>query len=109
MLQKQYRLPASVRLNRPQTFSFQHFLVKVGKNNLDYNRFGFVVGKKTDKRATARNRIKRVFRSCIEELFDKIQTGHDLLFFVKSSALEIERKEMYNQVYGFLKDKNFLR
>jgi len=108
MLEKQYRLPATTRLKNYDLFDSQAFSLKIAKNNLKTSRFGFVIGKKTDKRATTRNRIRRVFRSCIEEMFSEIKTGHDMLFFLKSGILEIKRKELYNQVYDFLKEKDLI-
>lgn len=109
MLKKQFRLPASIKLQSSRSFNTTIFSLRTAKNNLEYSRFGFVVGKNVDKRATARNRIRRLFRSCIEELKTEIQDGYDMLFFLKTGVLEMERKELYNQIYGFLKEKNLLK
>lgn len=109
MLDKQYRLPAAVRINSPQSFATQTFFLKVGRNDLAFSRFGFVVRKSVDKRATARNRIKRVFRSCIEEMLPEIKHGHDMLFFLKGRVLEMNREELYNELHAFLKEKQLLQ
>lgn len=108
MLQKQFRLPATVRLTQAASYKTRFFLLKVGKNNLPYNRFGFVVRKTVDKRATVRNSIKRLLRSCIEELFDQIDKGHDMLFLLNGSILEMKREDLYNQVHEFLKTNKFI-
>ena len=81
MLPKQHRLPATVRLQKPCSFSTNTFFLKTGDNNLGVSRFSFIVKKTTDKRATARNRIRRVFRSCIEQDLINIVSGKDFLFF----------------------------
>jgi ribonuclease P protein component len=109
MLKKQYRLPAYVKLSRASSFATPLFFLKVTENNLDHSRFSFVVSKKTDKRATARNRIRRLFRSCIEEMLDEIKTGRDMLFLLKITILEINREDLYNQLHVFLKEKNLLK
>ncbi|HSA84486.1 MAG TPA: ribonuclease P protein component [Patescibacteria group bacterium] len=109
MLPKEVRLPAKVRLVRAQSYSSLPFLCKYTSNNLPTSRFGFVVRKTLDKRATVRNRIRRVFRSLIEELLPRIQTGHDLLFILNRELLEMKREEMYNRVYAFLKEKQLLQ
>src|SRR5688572_23529732 len=109
MLQKQYRLPAAVRLQSPKSFATQPFFLKVSKNELTMSRFGFVVRKQVDKRATARNRIRRVFRSCIEDMLAEISPGYDMLFFVKSQVLEMKREDLYNELHVFLKDKKLLQ
>jgi len=76
-----------------RSFSTQFFLIKVIENGLGLNRFGIIVSKKIDKRAVARNRIKRLISSCIEELYKDMGFGYDMLFIVKRSALGKTREE----------------
>jgi ribonuclease P protein component len=109
MLDKIYRLPSSVKLFHAQSFSSALFFLKVTSNQQAVSRFGFVVSKKIDPRATARNRIRRVFRSCIEELVPQIKPGFDMLFLLKQPILEIEREKLYNEVHKFFLEKHFLR
>ena len=109
MLQKKYRLPAFQKLFSGSSFSSPYFFLRVAKNSLGYNRFGFVIGKKTENRATARNRIRRVFRSCVEEMREEMKQGLDFLFVLKSNILELERKELYNELYKYLSEKNLLK
>lgn len=109
MLDKQYRLPAAVRLKSPKSFATQTFFLKVSKNGLSVSRFGFVVRKTIDKRATARNRIRRVFRACLEEILPEIPSGYDFLFLLKGSILEMKREELYNGLHTFLKEKHLLQ
>lgn len=109
MLDKKYRLPSSVKLFNARSFSSQYFFLKVSKNNEDVSRFGFVVSKKIDPRATARNRIRRVSRSCIEEMIAEIVPGVDMLFLLKAGILEIEREKLYNEIHKLLLEKHFLQ
>ena len=109
MLQKQYRLPAATRLKNPRSFNTPAFFLKVSPNDLEISRFGFVVRKAVDKRATARNRIKRVLRSCIEEMLDEFLPGQDLLFMLKGSILEMKRQDLYNEVHTLFKEKQLLK
>lgn len=109
MLQKQYRLPAAVRLRTPSSFTLPLCFIKVANNGLSCSRFGFVVRKTVAKRATVRNRIRRVFRSCIEEMVPEIKTGYDMLFFLKGQILEKKREDLYNELHAFLKEKNLLQ
>ena len=83
------------------------FDLKVGENGKDLNRFAFVVSKKIDKRATTRNRIKRKFRSCIENNFENIEKGYDFLFIIRKNILEenycesiialLKKEKLYNE------------
>lgn len=79
----------SARLSAAKTYSTQLFTVKIAKNTLEYNRFGFIVTKKIDKRAVGRNRLKRQLRSCIENILQKMITGYDFLFFLKKEGVEV--------------------
>lgn len=81
MLSREYRLPATTKLSHAQYARTPYFAVKYAQNNLQVSRFAFVVKKTVDKRAVVRNRIRRVLRSCIEELIREIVPGYDMLFF----------------------------
>lgn len=109
MLQKQYRLPASIRLRNSQAYSFPFFSLRITNNELSSNRYGFIVRKTVDKRAVVRNRIRRVFRSCIEELNPQVRGGKDMLFILNSKLLEMKREDLYNEVHSFFKEKQFLQ
>ena len=109
MLQKQYRLPGAVRLTSTSSFRSSIFLLKVSSNGLKHSRFGFIVRKTVDKRATVRNRIRRVFRSVIEEMQQTIKPGYDMLFFLTGQLLEMKREALYNELHEFLKEKNYLQ
>lgn len=109
MLAKQYRLPAQTRLYSSTTSTSPLFTMKVSNNTLDVSRFGFVVSKRVDKRAAMRNRIKRVLRSCIEELHERITGGYDILFFLKAELLEKNRDSVYNEVHRVLGKNNLLQ
>jgi len=55
------------------------FILRISKNNLGLNRFGFVVSKKISKKAIIRNRIKRRMSEAIKGEAQKIKTGTDLV------------------------------
>lgn len=90
MLKRKYRLGQVKNFKNAYMFGCQFFTFRVVKNNLLYNRFGFVVSKKVDKRATVRNKLKRKISSCIENMVDKIKKGHDMLLVIKKPALEAD-------------------
>ena len=109
MLQKQYRLPAATRLRNSLSFISPLFSLRVSNNNLEYSRYGFLVKKTVDKRATVRNRIRRLFRSCIEEMLGEIKAGQDMLFILNNKIVEMKREDLYNEVHSFFKEKHLLQ
>lgn len=108
MLKKTLRLKKAVLKTSP-LFSDRFFNLKASPNSLDSSRFAFIVSKKVDKRATARNRIKRVLRSCVEENIPKIKGGYDFLFVLKKDALSTPRQEICSSLVGVLNRGNFIK
>lgn len=104
MLKKKYRLNVGLRRVPASSHKSQTLRLLITKNNLPYNRFGFVISKRIDKRASVRNRIKRVIRSCIEELQDKITKGYDMLFIIQKKALGEDRNTYLNEIKKLLSD-----
>lgn len=108
MLKKQYRLPAHIRLHTPTTARLPVFFLKVGRNNLSYNRFGFVISKAVDKRASTRNRAKRKLRSCVEEMVGELKTGYDMLFFLEKGIIQKQREVLCQELRDVMKQKNVI-
>lgn len=102
MLARQYRLPATTKLSRARFAKTESFSLKYAANTLPVSRFAFVVKKSIDKRAVARNRIRRVFRSCIEELREQIVPGYDMLFFLEKGIIDKQQADLCKELHKFL-------
>ncbi|HSW88091.1 MAG TPA: ribonuclease P protein component [Candidatus Saccharimonadales bacterium] len=98
MLQRKFRLPASVRLSHAETIYTLYFTVKIAQNDLEISRYGFIVGKKIDKRAVGRNRLKRRFRAGVEGLLDTAPNGYDFLFLLKKEAVEQSTDMLHQEI-----------
>jgi len=98
MLARKYRLPATTKLPHARFIKTELFSLKYAENNLALSRFAFVVRKSVDKRAVARNRIRRVFRSCIEELLEQIIPGIDMLFFLEKGIMDKQQAEICKEL-----------
>ncbi len=92
MFKKKFRLPKG-SFKGEKVLSSPGFLLKVAKNGESFNRFGIVVSKRIDKRASVRNRIKRKFRSYLEKEAKNIIKGYDLLFIIKKGIQEEDYKK----------------
>ena len=108
MLKRKYRLPIKAKLTDSSVVKSQTFLLKISQNSLPFSRFGFVIGKKIDKRSVVRNRTKRVIRSCIEELLEKIKEGYDMLFILQKNAVDKKRHEFASEIEKVLSEKQLI-
>ena len=52
-------------------------------NSLGHNRLGFSIGSKNIKRATSRNRIRRLFKEVYRKLKGKLKNGFDIVIVVR--------------------------
>lgn len=109
MFERKYRLARGIGFLGARTIETPTFRLKILENSLAFNRFGFVVSKKVDKKAVARNSLKRRFRGCLEIFFKEIKTGHDMLFIVKKEALNKKTAELCESIKVVLKKGNFLK
>jgi ribonuclease P protein component len=109
MLNKTYRLPASAKFRKANFYKTSGFSLRIVNNNLENSRFGFIVKKTVDKRAVARNRIRRVFRSCIEEMLESIQSGHDMLFSLEKGIIDKKQEIICLEIQNLLKEKKLLK
>jgi ribonuclease P protein component len=109
MLQRKFRLPASVRMFHAETIYSPYFTLKITKNDLDINRYGFIVGKKIDKRAVGRNHLKRRFRAGVEHMGETIKKGHDFLFLLKKEAQEQSTAALFEEIKKVIVKKGLVK
>lgn len=85
-----------------QGFKENFLVLKIVKNNLKINRFGFIVSTKFSKKATVRNKIKRRLSEIIRARLARIKKGKDGVIIVLP-GLEInnywELEEMVNRLF----------
>jgi ribonuclease P protein component len=108
MLSREYRLPATTRLARANYAKTELFAFKYASNALTVSRFAFVVRKSVDKRAVVRNRVRRLFRSCIEDLYKDIHPGYDMLFFLERGIIDKQQADLCKELQIFLQQKQLI-
>lgn len=103
MLPKKYRLTSDYdfrkirrkgRSIRTPLFNLNYLVVKSNTPT----RFGFVVSAKIDKRATKRNRVKRVSSEAVRDLLPQVKSGFDVVFWMKRGSLEADSKKIYRDI-----------
>ncbi|MBI3576969.1 ribonuclease P protein component [Candidatus Gottesmanbacteria bacterium] len=105
MFPKANRLPAfeirSVLRSKNRISSKELQLVFL-KNSLGISRFAVIVSKSIDKRATARNRIKRLIRESIRHLLPQIASGWDCVIAARTNMSEHKQGEVENIIKDLL-------
>lgn len=109
MFKSQNRLPRGVGFYNSSFFPTSLFVLKVKENGLIVNRFGIIVSKKIDKRAVARNRIKRVFRQTLVNLNKEMEFGYDMLFIVKPGIINRNSDEIAIIVKQVLEKAKYIK
>jgi ribonuclease P protein component len=61
-------------------------------------KFGFVISRKIDKKATVRNRLKRLLCEAVGRLLPKIKSGYDVLFLAKRPLVRKDLGEIEKEV-----------
>ncbi len=98
MLAKRSRLNLRAHPQFTKVFTLPYFVLRITENDHKDNRYGFLTSKKIDRRATVRNRTKRVLRSCIEEMLENIKTGYDMLFVLKKESVGVAKSNIASSI-----------
>lgn len=75
--------------------------LKVLKNGLPESRFGFIISKKTAKKAVERNKIRRHLRETVRRGIGSLKIGYDVVFIAYPPIKELgfeERKKLVEEL-----------
>ncbi len=107
MLPSSHRLPASLirdvsRTGKRVREGSLQMVFK--KNTLNVSRFAVVVAVSFDKRATARNRARRLVRESLRKLLPAFSVGWDCIFFVRKGLPDSQREVevLVRRLFGYL-------
>lgn len=97
MFLKDHRLPSSEIKNvlrSKNRASGRELQLVFQKNNLSVSRFAVIVGTNIDKRATARNRTKRLIRESVRLLSPHIAGGWDTVIIVRKAFEQMKQPQV---------------
>ncbi len=109
MFKKIYRLPSHARIIAKYSARTPFFTLIAAPNNTLVSRFGFIISKRVEKRATGRNRTKRIFRSYVETLWERILPGYDFLFIIHDTIGSTKNVFSCEQLEKELQKGRFLK
>jgi ribonuclease P protein component len=104
--------PKSLRLLTPTDFkqvfdaaalkvSTKEVLILARLNQLDHARLGLVIAKKHVRRATARNRLKRIIRETFrhqQHLFSGPAAGLDVVILARAGMDKLDNETLHQQL-----------
>jgi ribonuclease P protein component len=90
---------------RGKTWAGELVILKTLSNGLEWNRYGFVAGKRLGK-AVVRNRVKRLLREVARAIPAK--SGWDLVLIARSPAAMATYHELEASVAGLLRRARIL-
>ena len=90
---------------RGRTCSDSFVVLKTMPNGLEWNRYGFVAGKRLGK-AVVRNRVKRLLREVARATPTK--SGWDVVFIARSPAARASYHELEKSAAGLLRRARIL-
>jgi len=90
---------------RGRTWANELVVLKTLPNGLDWNRYGFVVGKRIGK-AVARNLVKRRLREVVRAA--TLKTGWDVVLIARSPSAAADYHELGASVAGLLRRARIL-
>jgi len=112
MLPKDNRLKKGKEIKKVlaegKSFKKDFLILKINENELNRDRFGFIVSQKVSKKAFIRNKIKRQLRAIIIKEIKKNKKGKDVLI-IACPGLEKKNFQEINKTLNslFLKAKLF--
>lgn len=90
MLPRLYRIKKEKDFERifkkGTSFKNNLFVLKIVENGLDKSRFAFVVSQKVSKKATERNKLRRIVSEIVRKKIADIQKGLDFAFIFLPGA-----------------------
>ncbi|MDP3093838.1 MAG: ribonuclease P protein component [bacterium] len=112
-------LPRLYRLKKESDFDrlFKKGMVKSGEfltirfidNGRGTSRFGFVVGSKSFKKASLRNKLKRKLREAVKGNLALIEPGKDVAFAAKTGAIDKSVKETGEHIFSLLNQAGLIK
>lgn len=93
-------------LRKGRTIKGKFLILKFVENSLTKNRFGFIVSKKISKKATDRNKVKRIISEIVRIKIKEIKKPIDAVFIARKSIERQRFQEIEKEVIQILKQTN---
>jgi len=112
MLSREYKLKKEndfKKVFKNGKYYQQEFIrIKILKNDLEIDRFGFPIGLRISKKAVQRNKIKRRLEEIIRLKLNQMKSGFDIIILVNPEIIEKSYQEIEKALISLFKKANIL-
>lgn len=110
-MNRKHRLTSSTDFKRVrrtgQSYAHPFLVLVAAPNDLGNTRFGFTAGRAVGG-AVQRNRAKRRMRAALQQLFDSIQPGWDIILIARPKILDAPWQQLVRSLGQLLKRAELL-
>jgi ribonuclease P protein component len=93
-------------LKEKESYFTPFFILKKRENSLDHSRIGIIVSQKISKKATQRNKIKRILREAVRDYLKTMKGHFDIVILTKASIKKANLTEIKRFItHAFTKAK----
>jgi len=82
--------------------------IKYGKNTFSESRIGFPIGKAFSKKATIRNRTRRILREAAMQCLKDVRPGYDIIILIKPDYQNIELMKVVTELKKIMLKANLI-
>jgi len=86
----------------------RHFLIVIAPSTRDQSRIGITVTTKVHKRATQRNRIKRIIRELFRHFRSELLGTFDIVAIARQNACDCSPQQIREEILGALIKNQYL-
>lgn len=88
--------------NRGKSFGGKYIVLFCRRNNLGYNRLGFLASKKVGN-SVVRNRARRLMKESYRQIEASTIKGFDLILIARNTIKDVKCEEVYKSMNSLLK------
>lgn len=87
--------------NRGRSFGGKYVVLFFRKNNLGYNRLGFLASKKVGN-SVVRNRARRLMKESFRKIEPNILIGFDIILIARNTIKDVKCNDVYKSMNSLI-------
>lgn len=91
-----------------RSFGGRYVVLFYKKNNLGYNRLGFLASKKVGN-SVVRNRARRLLRESYRKIESNTKIGFDIILIARNTIKDVKCDDVYKSMYSLMKKAGIMK